>query len=122
MTAHELRHGEAVAIGMALDARYSVEIGLLGKEAFAALAGLLEALGLPLWSEALLEEAPDGRRIVLEGLREFREHLGGDLAITLLAGIGQAVEVREIHEDVMLRAIRWLRTREAERSSTPTLR
>jgi 3-dehydroquinate synthase len=122
MTAHELRHGEAVAIGMALDARYSVEIGLLGKEAFAALAGLLEALGLPLWSEALLQEAPDGRRLVLEGLREFREHLGGDLAITLLAGIGQAVEVREIHEDAMLRAIRWLRTREAERSSTPTLR
>ena len=29
LTAHELRHGEAVAIGLALDTRYSVQIGML---------------------------------------------------------------------------------------------
>lgn len=122
MTSHTLRHGEAVAIGMALDARYSVEVGLLGKEAFAAIASLLETLGLPIWNSALLEEAPDGRRIVLDGLREFREHLGGELAVTLLAGIGHGVEVREIREDAMLRAIRWLNTREVERIGPKTLR
>src|SRR5688572_5705359 len=32
MTAHELRHGEAVAIGMTLDARYAVLTGLLEQE------------------------------------------------------------------------------------------
>jgi 3-dehydroquinate synthase len=122
MTSHALRHGEAVAIGMALDARYSVEVGLLGKEAFAAITGLLDALGLPFFSGALLEDGSDGQRLVLDGLREFREHLGGDLTITLLAGIGQGVEVREIHEEAMLRAIRWLKAREAERSSPTTLR
>lgn len=122
MTEHALRHGEAVAIGMALDARYSVEIGLLGEEAFAAIASLLEALGLPIFCDALLEEARDGRRVVLDGLREFREHLGGDLAVTLLAGIGQGIEAREIREDAMLRAIRLLKSREAERSGPKTLR
>ncbi len=121
MTAHELRHGEAVAIGMALDARYSVEVGLLGREAFAAIAGLLEGLGFRLFHDALLENGPDGRRVVLEGLREFREHLGGDLVITMLAGIGQGVEVREIHEDAMLRATRWLESRDGERMGRTTL-
>ena len=29
LTNHELRHGEAVAIGIALDTRYSVQIGML---------------------------------------------------------------------------------------------
>ena len=32
LTGHELRHGEAVAIGVALDTRYSVQIGMLPRE------------------------------------------------------------------------------------------
>jgi len=44
-------------------------------------------------------------------LREFREHLGGDLTVTLLSAIGRKVEVHAIDEDRMIRAIDWLRAR-----------
>jgi 3-dehydroquinate synthase len=108
LTAHALRHGEAVAIGMALDSRYSVEAGLLAAADCAAIVGLLRRLGLPVWDDALARRGPDGRPAVLAGLAEFREHLGGELSITLLAGIGRGVDATAIDEARVLRAIDWL--------------
>jgi 3-dehydroquinate synthase len=98
LTRHELRHGEAVAIGMALDARYSVEAGLLDEASCAAFVRLLRDLRLPVWHDALLEPA------LLDGLAEFREHLGGELTITLLAGIGRGVDCREVDPGRVRRA------------------
>ncbi len=51
--------------------------------------------------------------MILEGLREFREHLGGELTITLLREIGRGEEVHVMDEAEILRAIAWLRHREA---------
>jgi 3-dehydroquinate synthase len=99
LTDHALRHGEAVAIGMALDARYSVEAGLLAEANFAAIVELLAALQLPVWHDALRAPA------LLDGLAEFREHLGGELCITLLAGIGRGVDAHDIRPERMQRAI-----------------
>ena len=45
---------------------------------------MLESLGLRLWDEALLERDGSGELALLTGLREFREHLGGELHITLV--------------------------------------
>jgi len=101
-TRHELRHGEAVAIGMVVDARYAVEIGLLKSEVLDRLCDLLTALGLPLSHPSL-----DDR--VLSGLDDFREHLGGELTITLLRRIGRGVDVHDIDRGVMRRAIAWVR-------------
>jgi 3-dehydroquinate synthase len=111
LTANELRHGEAVAIGMALDTRYSVEIALLPEPALDRICTLLEALGLPLWSPALGKRDPTDTRQILRGLTDFREHLGGDLAVTLLESIGQGVEVHEIDDAAMERSILWLEER-----------
>lgn len=111
LSGHALRHGEAVAIGMALDSRYAVEIGLFTPEALAALVGLLERLGFRLWDEALDARGAGGRRRVLEGLTEFREHLGGELTITLLSEIGHGIEVHEIDLALVERAIEWLKAR-----------
>jgi 3-dehydroquinate synthase len=111
MTAHELRHGEAVAIGVLLDSRYSVESGLLDEGGLARIERLLGTLGLPRWHPALDARTPDGRLAVLAGLDDFREHLGGDLTITLLRGVGQALEVHEVHEPLVARAVEWLRQR-----------
>jgi len=111
MTAHELRHGEAVAIGLLLDSRYSRELGLLPEGDLARIERLLAALGLPRWHDALTSPGPDGRPAVLAGLDEFREHLGGELTITLLRGLGHAVEVHEVREPLVLRAVAWLRER-----------
>ena len=113
LSGHRLRHGEAVAIGVALDTRYSAEIGLLDPVAVESVVGLLEDLGLPLWDEALALEGADGRPRVLDGLREFREHLGGALTVTLLEGLGRGVEVHHIDEAAMCRSMDWLRCRGA---------
>jgi 3-dehydroquinate synthase len=111
MTRHHLRHGEAVAIGIALDSRYSVLGGLLEPGAEERICALLEHLGFRLWHPALRSRTADGQLAVLAGLREFREHLGGDLTVTLLAEIGRGIEVHAMDEALILDAIAWLEAR-----------
>lgn len=105
---HALRHGEAVSVGMALDAHYANLDGRLPSSALDRIEALLRGLGLPLWHDAL-DLQRDGRRAVLRGLEEFREHLGGQLTITLLDAIGLGVEVHAIDEPRMNAAIDRLR-------------
>lgn len=111
LTHHHLRHGEAVAIGIALDARYSVMAGLLAEGEDVRICSLLEHLGFRLWHPALETTASDGKVAVIKGLKDFQEHLGGELTITLLHDIGIGVEVHEIDERMMLEAIAWLKSR-----------
>lgn len=112
LTAHQLGHGEAVAIGIALDSRYSVLAGLLAEGEDERIAALLERLGFRIFHPALLEPDDEGQPAILRGLDEFREHLGGDLTVTLLTAIGIGQEVHEIDTDRMLAAAEWLRARE----------
>jgi 3-dehydroquinate synthase len=109
LSGNRLRHGEAVAVGIALDTTYSAHAGLLPPADVGRVLALLERLGFRLWDEAL--EAGGERPAVLDGLAEFREHLGGELTITLLAGIGRGVEVHDVREDLVLAALRALRRR-----------
>jgi len=111
LSRHHLRHGEAVAIGMALDARYSVLAGLLAPGEEERICALLEYLGFQLWHPALAKSSPAGKWVILEGLDEFREHLGGALTITLLAGIGSGVEVHEMDTERVRQAMLWLKER-----------
>lgn len=113
LSRNHLRHGEAVAIGIALDTRYSVLAGLLPEGEDLRVAVLLEHLGFRLWHPALARVDAAGRRQVLAGLEEFREHLGGRLTITLLAGIGRGVEVNAIDAALVESTIDWLSAREA---------
>jgi 3-dehydroquinate synthase len=105
MTRHRLRHGEAVAIGIALDVSYSVRRGYLDRASATRVLGVLGAIGLPLWDEALGQRERDGSYTLIAGLREFREHLGGELHITLLRGVGRSFEVNEMDEAFILDAI-----------------
>lgn len=100
LTGHRLRHGEAVAIGMALDSLYAAETGLLPPEQAEALIILLERLGFALWDDALRQ-----REALLKGIDEFREHLGGRLTIAMLAGIGRAVDVHVMEREALERAL-----------------
>ena len=111
LTRHHVRHGEAVAIGMALDARYSVLVGLLAPGEEERICALLEYLGFDLWHPALAKSGASGEWAILEGLRDFQEHLGGELSVTLLGGIGTGVEVHEIDRERMRQAMHWLKDR-----------
>lgn len=113
LTAHELRHGEAVAIGLALDTRYSVQIGMLAPGGDERVYALLKKLGFYLWHPLMESRDAQGHWVLLRGLEEFREHLGGELTITLLREIGQGEEVHHMEADHILRAIAWLHRREA---------
>lgn len=98
LTKNALRHGEAVAIGMALDTTYAALSGFCDDRLRASVLELLEALGLPIAHEALSHPR------LLDGLDEFREHLGGDLTITLLREVGSPFDVNDIDRGLMARA------------------
>ncbi|MFQ6024675.1 MAG: 3-dehydroquinate synthase, partial [Acidiferrobacterales bacterium] len=115
LTNHALRHGEAVAIGIALDTRYSVQQGLLGQGNDVRVCELLERLGFRLWHPVMELRSSDGSPALMAGLHEFREHLGGELTVTLLADIGRGVEVHKIQETVVLEAMDWLKERDSKR-------
>lgn len=109
MSEYRLRHGEAVAIGIALDALYSSEIGLLSAAHSARIFSLLEGLGFVLWDELLL--TLENRMRLIGGLDEFREHLGGELMLTMLTHIGSAIEVNSINQPILERALELLASR-----------
>jgi 3-dehydroquinate synthase len=102
---YQIRHGEAVAIGMALDVNYSRNIGLLDAASADRILALLRNLGLELFANELLHLDAEHQPMVLKGLEEFREHLGGELTLTMLRGIGTGVEVHEIILPKMLEAL-----------------
>jgi 3-dehydroquinate synthase len=103
ITDPRLRHGEAVAVGIALDCTYAQLAGMLPEQDYHRVIALLEELRLPT-SVAALEDPH-----LLEGLREFREHLGGELTIALIDRIGSGLVVHEMDPGLIKRAISSLR-------------
>lgn len=102
ITQYRLRHGEAVAIGVAVDAVYShLQLGLPRCVADATLKTLL-GLQLPIWDSALNES------VIFDGLEEFRQHLGGELTITLLKQVGQPIDVHSIDRGAMREAMAYV--------------
>jgi len=108
-------HGEAVAIGMAVDLLYSVQIGLLDRRTAEEILDLIETVGFSIWSEHL-DQSERGKPVVLAGLEEFREHLGGRLTITLVPGIGEKLEVHEMDEKAILDSLDELRERSTRKT------
>jgi len=109
LTGHKLRHGEAVAIGMTLDIRFSVLSGLLHEDDEQRIRQLLKTIGFRLWDDALERLDRQGNRAVMSGLADFQAHLGGELTITLLEGIGKGIEVHEMDHALINTAIDQLR-------------
>ncbi len=112
LTSHELRHGEAVAIGVALDARYSVQVGMLPAGGDERVYRTLKRIGFHLWHPAMEVKDASGHLLLFDGLDEFREHLGGELSVTLLTEIGKGVDVHSMDRAEILRAMAWLRRKE----------
>ncbi len=116
LSEYRLRHGEAVAIGIALDVVYSRRKSLIDAPTANRILGLIEMLGFDLFATELQHVDANNSLIVLNGLEEFREHLGGELTITLLRGIGHGVEVHEIDQVAMVESIYELEERDRRRA------
>ncbi|MEM9000068.1 MAG: 3-dehydroquinate synthase [Bacteroidota bacterium] len=102
MTDYRLRHGEAVAMGIALDVTYAKLTGLIDQSILDKVLDVFNDLGFDL---RLPIENDLERKELLNGIGEFREHLGGKLTITLLSRIGSKQDVHEIDMKKMEEAI-----------------
>ncbi len=85
------RHGEAVALGMVMAARFSVRIGLCAEGAASRIEALISALGLPV-------EAPSiDAGSFIESMKHDKKVTGGRLRFILVREIG-SVELRDVTE------------------------
>jgi len=107
----QICHGEAVAVGLALDVLYARNTGLLDAKSAGRILDLLARLGFKLFADELLSADATDHLQILDGLEEFREHLGGELSVTLLQEIGQAVEVHEMNPAAIIQGIHELQAR-----------
>jgi 3-dehydroquinate synthase len=113
---YSIRHGEAVAIGVAIDCIYSSMMFGFPESDMIRVCECLSELGMPLWHECL---HPIDR--LMQGLEEFRQHLGGRLTITMLREVGDPINVHHIDEATMRSAIAKLREMPANRENVQAL-
>lgn len=113
---YRIRHGEAVAVGIALDVVYSRRRGLLGEGESERVLSVLRRLGFELYANELHYADSSQSLVLLKGLEEFREHLGGELTVTLLSGLGQGVEVHAMEARHIVEAAAELRERFGEKT------
>lgn len=112
MVGPSLGHGQAVAIGVALDTVYAREAGLLSAEATSRVLDLIRGLSLPVHHPAM-EQVEAGRLAFLSGLDEFREHLGGELTVLLPEAIGRMREVHALDTALVEKSVAFLAGRKA---------
>lgn len=109
-----IRHGEAVAIGIALDSTYSFLQGRISEADLMRIIGLMKTLGFDLFAPELAGES------LVKGLKEFQEHLGGQLTIMLLEKLGKGVEVHEMDHELIFKAVEMLKNFQQKESLIST--
>ena len=109
LSQHELSHGEAVAIGVALDCFYAAGIGRITKNEAEIIAEAIALCGLPLWHDTLNLRTSRGERQVIAGLEQFREHLGGVLTLAMPDGLGNRQDIGVVDYDLLEQALHSLR-------------
>jgi len=95
-------HGEAVAMGIALDSVYSFLAGMLTEENALRILNVLTDLHFNI-SDPIIH-IKDAGSPILKGLAEFQEHLGGLLSVTLLTDLGTGKEVHEMDHQLLIAA------------------
>ncbi len=103
MSGFALRHGEAVAIGVAIDTVYSSLVHGLDPSVPEKVLKCLTDLGFTLTDGSLTDV-----ETLFCGLEEFRQHLGGRLTLTMLRNIGDAIDVHQVQRDKMVEAIEYV--------------
>lgn len=103
-------HGQAVSVGVALDAFYAWKIDLISKTDLDRIIFAVHACGLPVWSRYLEMADASGRLEIQNGLEEFRQHLGGRLTFTMPDGIGRACELHDMDFNIVRQGISFLKS------------
>ncbi|MES2570785.1 MAG: 3-dehydroquinate synthase [Verrucomicrobiota bacterium] len=109
MSGFRISHGEAVASGVLLDSIYAQMQGWISESELEEISRGLKESGFALWFHELDERDASGERVIFGGLRDFQEHLGGELCVTYPTGIGARHEVHQVDHAKMEQAFRELR-------------
>lgn len=104
-------HGEAVAVGIAIDIIYARRTGLLPEPVAERILDVIQRLGFELFAPVKEIRAATSRQDMLDGLEEFREHLGGRLSIPMIRAPGERREVHAIEGAVVKASFDELRAR-----------
>jgi 3-dehydroquinate synthase len=110
MSDFAISHGEAVATGVVLDSIYAAKKSWITNGELAEIRDGFQRSGFRLWFDELNRREADGTRTVFGGLRDFQEHLGGELTVTFPRGLGARHEVHEIDLALMEQALQELET------------
>ncbi len=108
-THYRFSHGQCVAVGIAIDSYYAMRKGFISREEMDRLLDAMVRCGLPIYMDELSELDRDGTPVVLEGIEQFREHLGGNLNVTVPEGIGNKIEIHNIDSGIVKDGIDFLR-------------
>jgi 3-dehydroquinate synthase len=119
---HALGHGEAVAIGLALDLSVAIQSGDFPQALGSLVFDALEIVGFELWHSALSLRDADGRRSVFKGLEQFREHLGGTLTLAMPDGPGRRQDIHHLDPEMFDLACETLEARHHLRKRAPGLK
>lgn len=96
----EWLHGEAVAVGMVIEAEIGKRLGITPPEVVEDLKATVHSYGLP-------TELPDvPSKILIAAMRLDKKNESGKLNMVLLKGTGEAELIRDIPEDVV-REVLW---------------
>ena len=98
-----LFHGEAVAIGMVLAVKMSIELGMLDSDSLSVILGHLEKAGLPV-SPKNIRESWNVKDLLNHLYRDKKVENGG-LTFILLETIGKAVIKKNVQEQDFLKVI-----------------
>jgi 3-dehydroquinate synthase len=103
LSAFRIGHGDAVAAGVALDSAYAAREGWITDADFLRIHRALAEAGFPLWHPEMDDPA------LLDGLRDFQEHLGGALCVTFPDGLGHRREESQVSPNIVRTALGRLR-------------
>lgn len=105
---YAIGHGQTVAMGIALDSFYAMKTDLLDEPQLKKILDGFVDCGFEICTDELTRRHPNGELIIMDGLAEFQEHLGGRLTVPLPKGIGSMVEIHDVETDIVAQGVRYL--------------
>lgn len=96
----EWLHGEAIAVGMVMAARFSAELGWLDTEGYHGITRLIQDFGLPIHPPADLGSQP-----MLERMAVDKKVQEGRLRLVLLKALGKAVVTHEFDPEKLRKVL-----------------
>ena len=109
MSNYRISHGEAVAIGISLDTLIAEQLSFVPAGTADPLIHALRQCGFDLHPPELEERLGDGSLRLIQGLEEFREHLGGTLTLSFPSPVGSMTELHGLEPERIEGAVQRIR-------------